>query len=192
MTDVPLPVLVRRAREGTVTAEDANLAAAILATVTDESDRYDAVFVIGRAAATAYEDTVASFIESPREPMLARLALEVLCSWWGLTRKYRGDVLRFVGGVDWDLEDGGFVRQVAISAAGEHVREHGDAGMLRALLTVFDSQNTTELDREVVYQALLRSAGMNWKETLAAGKPARSGNVDQQAIEELRRRVTRS
>lgn len=192
MSDVPLPVLVRRAREGTVTGEDAERAAALLAAVTEESDRYDAVFVIGRADATAYEDTVASFIESPREPMLARLALEVLCSWWGLRGKYRADVIRFVDGVDWDLEDGGYVRQVAMSAAGEHVREHADADMLRALLTVFDSQDAPDLDRKVAYQALLRAAGMDWKEVLGVGRLDWHRNVDHRTIESLRRRVTSS
>jgi hypothetical protein len=150
------------------------------------------VFVIGRAEATAHEAAVASFIERPDEPMLARLALEILCSWWGHTSKYRADVLRFVNGVDWDLEDGGYVRQIAISAAGEHVRRHEDSDLLRALITVFDSTDAPDLDREIAYHALQRAAGVEWNKIRGAGIPDWRLNVDHRTLESLRRRLTKS
>jgi len=58
--------------------------------------------------------------------MLARLAVQVLCSYWGLASEYSGTLKEFIQRVDWDTEDD--VRIMAISCCGSIVarKEHAD------------------------------------------------------------------
>lgn len=80
-----LVALAETARDGDATADDAAAAAALLPSFRDPIDRYDALFVIGKAGITRHEDLVESYLDSPDDPMLARLAIQILCNWWGVS-----------------------------------------------------------------------------------------------------------
>jgi hypothetical protein len=45
-------------------------------------------------------------------------------------------VIEYMRGVDWDMEEGGFIRHMALSVAGDHLRDHRDPEMLREMLAV--------------------------------------------------------
>jgi hypothetical protein len=53
----------------------------MLAAGANAEDRYDLLFVIGKANALGHRRLVESFLETPDDPMLARLALQILCDW---------------------------------------------------------------------------------------------------------------
>lgn len=137
------------------------MAAALLPSLVDAGDRYDVLFVIGKAGDTRYEDLVASCMDSPDDPMLARLAIQILGNWWGIGARHTVRIREFVLGVPWDVETGGYVRAVAITSAGRIVREHADLQLLAALLQVFDHDESGDMRRQA-YSALLRAAGLEW------------------------------
>jgi hypothetical protein len=131
MNDQTTTALVEKAKSGTITDEEVAWAAEMLRRAGDGDDRYGLLYVIGRGFGTQYEPLVASFLESPNDNMLSRLALQILCGYWDMSAKYVEEIRRFLAGVPWD--DDGMDRQVAISQAGEHLRTNQDDDLLRRL-----------------------------------------------------------
>ncbi len=131
-------------------------------TPADSQRAYQALHILGLMGATEHRALVESYLESPRDPMLARIALVVLCNHWGLAEDYRDALEAFVRGVAWDEEDD--VRLVAISAAGELSRETGDLGLIGVLLSVATDGQQRVLLREAATSALARATGVQWEE----------------------------
>jgi hypothetical protein len=97
------------------------MVASLLARDAPRSDLYRLLYVLARSKATQYEPLVAGFLGHREDPDVARLALQTLCTFWGLTERYKGQVHAFLEGVEWDYF--GDVRQVAMAAAGEYLRD---------------------------------------------------------------------
>ena len=91
--------------------------------------------------------------------MLARIALIVLCSMWGLTAAYEPELVAFVRGVGWDSEED--VRQIAISILGRHLRDSPDSKSLALLLDVADDPLNEAIIREDAVRALAVAEGMD-------------------------------
>jgi hypothetical protein len=96
------------------------LSDAEIAAVADEllktdpaADPFTLLNILGNAFAMQCQPLVQQYLGCEEDPMLARLALEILCGYWGQSDQYREEVLRFMRGVAWDLEED--VRQIAIS-----------------------------------------------------------------------------
>lgn len=86
-----------------------------------------------------------TYLERSDDPMLARLALPILCNHWGLTERYLPVVRHFIEGVEWDDDR---VQLVALSIAGRYLRKHVDPGLLDLLL------ETTRPDAQIPEAAL--------------------------------------
>jgi hypothetical protein len=125
-------------------------------------DRYTLLHVVGRSGRIEYRPVVERFLNSPRDPMLARLALVILCDWWGLYSDYSQRVLDFVQSVDWDLDQE--VRQVAISLLGEHIRKGGDPTPSRLLLKVAEDPVEWDVIRGNAVAALARALGREYQD----------------------------
>lgn len=123
-------------------------------------DRYTLIHIVGRSEATEYRELVESFLESPQDPMLARISLQTLCFFWDMIEEYLPDVVRFVQGVDWDLQDGSQVRQIAMSTLGAYLAEHPDRGLIVLLLRIAGDAEEWEPDREGAVFALAYSLGI--------------------------------
>ncbi|KJK49699.1 hypothetical protein UK23_13225 [Lentzea aerocolonigenes] len=106
--------LVLRAKEGTLSAAEVDAVAARLTSEPLDEDTYSLLYVIARTRATRHRRIVESFLDCSEDPMLARLAVQTLCTFWGEADRYRDVLDRFIAGVEWD-EDGD-VRDVALSA----------------------------------------------------------------------------
>lgn len=132
--------------------------ASMLSSGQGDPDTYELLYVLARSGARSYEELVASFVEYSEDPMVARLALQTLCTFWGLTDRYRDTVVRFLEGVEWDYL--GDVRQVAISAAGGFLAENQDCGFLDQLLRLSDSANEEEVERRIAVEAIARAIGV--------------------------------
>lgn len=145
---------------------------------------------IGKSNSIEHRSLVESFLESSDYPMLARLALEILCDWWGLREQHQTQLLRFVKGVDWDLDDGGFVRLVAISQSGDYLRHRSDPHLDRALLDLYDDEYASDVFlKGVAYAALARATGKAWNEIPRAHHGDWRPHIDQSVVQEAPRRT---
>src|SRR6185437_426082 len=100
---------------------------------------YTALHILGHAGDASYEAIVSAFLDSQDNPMLARLALQILCSYWGLCDQYVEEVRQFVDGVAWD--EGEDVRLAAISIGGDYLGGHEDRALADALLSTFEDRS---------------------------------------------------
>jgi hypothetical protein len=119
--------------------------------------RYTALHIVARAGGPKYEALVARYLESPDQPMLARLALMALCEWMELAGKYKAELLRFMRWVSWDVGDD--VRQIALSLAGNVVGQTGDAELLAALLEIAADTAELPITRDNAVRALAVALG---------------------------------
>jgi hypothetical protein len=165
--------LVRRSKEGAVTPAELAEVAALLAAGVGGEDTYQMLYVIARSGATSYEPLVASFLDHRDDPMVARLALQTLTSFWNLADRYAGELKRFLDGVDWD-EDGD-VRDVAISATGAYLATTEDCELLAELLRLGAAENTDKVQRRIAVEALAEALGG------AVGAPVDTSSVRERA-----------
>lgn len=176
-----VPNLVSRAKAGTITDRELSTVADRLAD-NPESDVYELLYVLTRSGVRSYEGIVARFLDYRSDPMVARLALQSLCTFWGLTERYIDTVREFLRGVDWDVF--GEVRQVAITAAGEFLSEHRRDDLLRELLRLSGVENSDTIERRIAVEALARSLGEPLAETINADKGSIDWDTWAQAIRE--------
>jgi hypothetical protein len=126
------------------------------------ADPYTLLHIIGRSGDRSRRALVEKYLHWPQDPMLARLALQIVCGYWGDIERYLDQVLEFVKGVDWDDEND--VRQVAISNAGEYLRTQSHTELLQRLLDIVRDGNESPTIRADAYFALSRAVGRDWKD----------------------------
>ena len=144
-------------------ADDADLDAVAGALEKGEiaGDRvYTAVHILGRAARSRHEAQVAKYLDGSHGPMVARVALSTLCGSFGAAAKYRLDLLRFIRWEPWDEADD--VRLVALSRAGEHLRNDADHELFETVLAVAEDDAELPLARLAALSALGRALGDGW------------------------------
>lgn len=90
-----------------------------LASPPEDAKEYTLLHIAGRRLRRPDPELVEPYLERSDDPMLVRLALQILCNTWGLTDRYLEEVRRFVSGVGWD---DGSVRLAAIAIAGRYLR----------------------------------------------------------------------
>jgi hypothetical protein len=152
--------LLDKAKDGQLSASELDQVVAAIKDPKVVGDRYTLLNIIGHSADTSYEDLVASYLDCADDPMLARLALQILCSFWGKTPAYLDYVRRFMRGVNWDAEDD--VRQIAISIAGEYVRKTWDEDLFQELLDIATNETNLPWIRQFAIEALARAMGDEW------------------------------
>ena len=128
----------------------------------DYSSLYSALHILGRAEAHEYKALIEKFLVYPKDPMVSRIALKVLCEYWDFIESYKGHLMSFIKGINWDKEEQ--VRIVAISIAGEYVRKTKNKEFLRLLLNTFENEKEERMIRMCVYSALLRILGLDWNQ----------------------------
>jgi hypothetical protein len=132
------------------------------------TDRYTLLHILGRAGAVAHRRLVERFLESASDPMLAQMAMHILCNYWDMSDQYLDELIRFVRGVPWDVD--GDVRRTALSDAGEYLRSHEDPRLLHAIVQVFENATEGQGMREAAYIALARAAGRDWQALPSAAR----------------------
>jgi hypothetical protein len=118
---------------------------------------YKLLYVLSRSRAVRHEQVVASFLDYANDPMVVRLALQTLCTFWGETARYLNDVCRFAAGVEWDYF--GDVRQVALSAAGEYLRIQQNCELFRIVYDACINSSIGDVEERVALEALARALG---------------------------------
>lgn len=158
--------LVAKATQGQLSVRELQQIAQDLAS--GHADPYEALLVIGRANAKQHRDLVEKYLEYREDPMLARLALQVLCRYWGLTAEYEEAVEQFVRKVDWDEDDD--VRLMAIDCAGSLLADNKAPRLLSLLLKVFRDNSERQIVREAAYCSLAIAAGKRIEELPTASR----------------------
>lgn len=172
--------LLDRARSGLLSRGEVDAMARVVAAGTSR-DRYTAIHVLGLMRATEHEELVATFLDCSNDPMLSRIALQVLTAHWGLSQKYRDRIRQFCRGVPWDTD--GDVRLAALTAAGELARETGDREIVALLLGILDGESEPDVVRQSAYFALARAAGRDWSELpLASRKLKLDSELDAEVL----------
>jgi hypothetical protein len=160
--------LIAKATEGALSQEELNQA--VLCLQTGTCDTYQALLVIGRAGAVQYRKLVEDYLSASNAPMMARLALLVLCDYWGLAAEYKPVLEMFARKVEWD--DEGDVRLLAINITGRLLTREDDVRLLCVLLDVFDdeSESAPQILRESAYRALGLVSGKKREELPPASR----------------------
>ncbi len=180
--------LVKRAKRGTLPQKEIKEIAIILEQSPPGMNLYPLLLAIGYSNAVDYRKTVEAFLYCEREPMLAALALQILCDFWGNTQLYIEDVKRYVQGIHWD--DDQDVRLRAISIAGEYLHQENDRELLEYLYTVVGDRKEEQLIRENAYCALARAAGRDWNELPSATRSFDlEKDIDLKILEEIQQRL---
>jgi hypothetical protein len=157
-----LATLLEDAKDGKLAPEDARSVADLLREQPDGRDAYTAIHILGRGWATDYRELVESFLDSPNDPELARIALMTLVNYWDLGTEYRDKLREFVAGVDWD--DGADVRLVALTAAGELARKTDDREIVSELLVIAGDMQEDVLVRDTAFDAIARAVGADYND----------------------------
>lgn len=176
-----LASLLEEAKGGRLSRGDAERVAELLRERPDSRDAYTAIHILGRGWATDHRDLVESFLDSPDDPDLARIALTTLVTYWDLGSEYRAELREFIRGIEWDHGDD--VRLVALSAAGELVRKTGDGELVSDLLEVAEGVDEDVLIRDAAFDAIARAVGTGYNDLrrrsrLARDDPWAAGIVD--------------
>ena len=166
--------LLDKAKDGRLSGHELDQVVAAIKDPDVAGDRYTLLHIIGRAMDPSCEDLVAGYLDCPEDPMLARLALQILSSYWGKTSQYMDYVRRFLRGVDWDTD--GDVRQIAISIAGEFLRKTWDEELFRDLLDIATNETNFPEMRRFAIEALARAMGDDWNEIPPATAKADLGD----------------
>ena len=174
--------LLRKAKNYTITKEEFDyVVQRIKASTLDNEDPnlYTLIHILGAASIGPPDgsDTevpmdeilkcrklVESFLHYSKDPMVSKIALQVLCSYWGDTKDYIQEIKDFAKGVDWDFDED--VRMLAISEMGEQVRGTRDKQLLKILIQIFENPQENEIIQECVYTALARAGGQEWHDLL--------------------------
>jgi len=118
--------------------------------------------IVGEAGGKELAKSVEPFLDWPDDPMVAMLALEILTTYWGLSDQYRDTIIKLMKGVKWDVEND--VREVAITAAGEALRQQRDRELLQHLIDIARDENESSSIRGQAIASLGRAEGMSWQD----------------------------
>lgn len=177
--------MLEKAKSGTLSARELGVAVeAISRGRADQEDLYTALHVVGLAGSRAQAETVKPYLHMPADPMLSRLALQVLADYWGMSSELLPEICGFLAEVDWDVD--GDVRDIAISIAGRHLRKTGGpASLARMLIDIANNESEVSLVRETALRALAAGLGDSLLETSSPAVRVRIGSA--QAVDVLAR-----
>ncbi|NRB68437.1 MAG: hypothetical protein HRU48_13895 [Vibrio sp.] len=142
--------LITKANEGSISSKEIKYVYDALKNGSGEA--YDFLLILGRANATEYRNIVEQYLHHPEDPMLSRLALQILCRYWGKAKDYIEILCEFIEGVDWDDEED--VRDMALSCASEVFKEKNSTELLKYVYDIFNNPHEDSISRGAAYESL--------------------------------------
>jgi hypothetical protein len=180
--------LLRRAELGKLEPSEVSAVADSLARGNTADDPYDLLLIVGKSGARQHRGLVEHWLKQADDSMMVRLALQVLCNYWGETASYLPLVREYACGVPWD--DDNDVRLAAFSIAAEHLATHDDPLLLLCLVRSFESVDEPLVVRQAAYLGLTRATGKPWTE-IPSVRHFDPGNVDPSILAHARRRLSK-
>ncbi len=182
--------LLLQAKNGSISQADVDAVARQLEADTSEVDVYTLLHILGRSNARRHRPLVEKYLYNHDDPMLARLGLQILCSWWDETPKYLEPLRAFAMGVAQDPDND--ARLVALGIAGEHLRGHDDPELANIVVRAFEDVREDRNVREAAYRAIARAGGLDWSEVPPTAKHFNlNSEVRLDLIQRLRQRTAR-
>jgi hypothetical protein len=152
--------LLEQVKHGPLPSDEVEAIASELQKPWPDTDRYTLVYLLGRGGDASYKSLVEPYLEGP-DDMLARLALWVLCWYWGLAADYTEHLLRFMRGVYWDHMEQ--CRLAALAITGDYLAaaSASDHKLLRQLITTCENKGEDQTIRAHAYSALSTALGLD-------------------------------
>ena len=119
--------------------------------------------------------------------MLARLALQVLCRYWGLADDYASDIRRFVAGLEWDEDYD--VRIMAISCTDSLLASPQHRDLLGEVYSIATDSTEDDVARQAAYTALAISIGVSPSELPSPAKFDMAKDIEPRILEEVKKRL---
>jgi len=177
--------LIRKANAGSITPHE--IKQVYEALINNEGDAYDLLLILGRAGATQHKNIVEKYLNTPDDSMLARLALQILCRYWGLAKEYEIFLEQFVRGVDWDDEED--VRLMAITCAADILKDEDKPVLLSIIFDVFNDEDEDDITRGAAYETLAIVSGVS---VIDLPQPLHfdlKNDVDQNVINKIKTKI---
>ena len=174
-----LEELVKKAKHGTLSDQELDYVAQKIKenTTCNDDNLYKLIYILGRAEAKQYRKLIEDFLHYPTDPMISRLALQILCNFWDYTLDYLNEIKKFIDKVEWDQEND--IRLMAISCAGEYCRSSMNKELLQLLIRICDDPSEDSISQEGAFEALARAIGMEWNDIIAIDNLIETGEGDQ-------------
>ncbi|WP_435651384.1 hypothetical protein [Kitasatospora purpeofusca] len=169
--------MLDQAKPGKLKKEDLNIAIEeISAGFDNRRDLYTALHVAGIAGSADQTETVQRYLWTPADPILSRIALLILCEYWGMSSKFLPELQSFLDGVDWDVD--GDVREISISIAGRHLREtEKPTSLTQSLTSIATDEAELDFVREGALRALAVALGDSLLDVSSPAVRVRAGSA---------------
>ena len=178
--------LLSRALTGQLSDREVTEVAECLMSGTE--DPYDCLLILGRASAIQYRDLVESQLQVYDDPMLVRLAVQILCRYWGFGRDYRDTVVRLAHGEIWDEEED--ARLMAISCCSEILPDETHPELWSYLIDVALNEKEREVVRQAAYSALALGIGASVVELPTPVRFRINEDMDQKVLNCIREHIS--
>lgn len=157
---------LHRAERHKLSRQELDMVADVLQNDSGNAETYTLLNIIGVYGDKSLRHLVEKFLSYRGDAMLVRLALEILCFYWKDTAQYIDHVRRYIHQQPWDQSN--VVRQMAVSAAGEYLREYNDRELIETLISIVERERSEWPGTwEAAYWALLTSIGLDRRSILA-------------------------
>jgi hypothetical protein len=179
--------LLSRAKDKTLTRDEYDQVFEALLRAETVNEKYTLLHVLGHSGDERYRATIEGFLAC-EDASLARLALQILCDFWGDVPRYIHAVDKFIDGSPFDVD--GELRQAAVSIAGEYLRHNEDPAIARKIASLYDDAREDVVVRGGAYTAMLRAIGWDWGQIPSPAKLLHlEENVDHSAVKLFRERA---
>ncbi len=147
--------LLRKAKFGPLEDTEKQVVLNELSKSNPDADRYTLIHIIGQTRDRSLARFVEPFLDCKSDPMVARIALQTLCSFFDLTQHYLSYVHKFLDGADWD--EGDYVKQIAITITGRYLKVNHDENLAKKLLKIISNNNERDVIKEDAIRAMADS-----------------------------------
>ncbi|HET9240598.1 MAG TPA: hypothetical protein VFO10_25260 [Oligoflexus sp.] len=134
----------------------------------EEGDTYTLLLALGRAWGVQNKDLVEKYLVCPENPMLSRLAIQILCKYWDLGQNFLAHIQEAANGFEWDDEDD--VRLMAISCLGYIYTQNKQTELLRQLYDIWNDEAQDKMARESSYLAMGLAIGYGYDQLPPASR----------------------
>ena len=178
--------IVQKASNGSLTK--AELKEVHSALKSGKYDDYSLLLVIGRSGAREYIRDVECYLNNLADPFLTRLALQILCEYWGMATRYEKEIEEFIKKIDWDEDDA--VRLMAIACVVPLYKEKENIDLLRLVYDVFKDNSEREIVRCAAYETLALISGKSVYELPQPAHFNHANDVEPWVIENINKMIS--